>query len=190
MKICNHQLRSNNQLKHYAVDERGVRVREDCTFCSLDNAPPRPAESYTHFFLDCDHSMNILRPVATKFNIPLPNLSTKGELVLYYFPWKGYWDELRINIFFAIFKYYLLMCRTRKMLPNSIHFETDLRTEWKNIVMTNPTNKNLLPLWTGRELTETETLELLEDVKGKTDKGKLFKYSNKNNHCLKNKCPQ
>ena len=50
--------------------------------------------------------------------------------------------------------------------------------------MTNPTNsgltKNLLPLWTGHELSESETLELLEEVEGKTDKGKLFNYSNKN----------
>ena len=112
LKICNHQLRLNNQLKHYAVDERGVRVREDCTFWGLGKAPPRSAESYTHFFLECDHSMNTLRPVATKFNIPLPNLTTKGELVLYYFPWEGYWDELCINIFFAIFKYYLLRMLT------------------------------------------------------------------------------
>ena len=50
--------------------------------------------------------------------------------------------------------------------------------------MTNPTNtgltKNLLPLWIGHELSESETLELLEEVEGKTDKGKLFNYSNKN----------
>ena len=50
--------------------------------------------------------------------------------------------------------------------------------------MTNPTNtgltKNLLPLWTGHELSESETLELLEEVEGKTDKGKLFNYSSKN----------
>ena len=49
--------------------------------------------------------------------------------------------------------------------------------------MTNPTNKglteNILPLVTGYELTETETLELLEEVEGKTDKGKMFNYSNK-----------
>ena len=45
--------------------------------------------------------------------------------------------------------------------------------------------KNLLPLWTGRELTETETLELLEEVKGKTDKAKMFNYSNKNTIVLK-----
>ena len=57
--------------------------------------------------------------------------------------------------------------------------------------MTNPTNRNLidnlLPLWTGRELTKMETLELLEEVEGKTDKGKLFKLSNKNTVVLKTK---
>ena len=75
------------------------------------------------------------------------------------------------------------MCRTRKKLPTATHFETTLKYECKNIIMTNPTNKNLtdnlLPLWTGRELTKMETLELLEEVEGKTDKGKLFKYSKK-----------
>ena len=44
--------------------------------------------------------------------------------------------------------------------------------------MTTPTNKgltfNLLPLVTGRDLSKAETLELLEEVEGKTDKGKLF----------------
>ena len=57
--------------------------------------------------------------------------------------------------------------------------------------MTNPTNsdltKNLLPLWTGRELTRTETLELLQEVEGKNDKGRIFKYSNKNSLLLKTK---
>ena len=45
--------------------------------------------------------------------------------------------------------------------------------------------KNLFPLWTGNELSDTETLELLEEVEGKTDKGKLFHYSNKNTIVIK-----
>ena len=49
--------------------------------------------------------------------------------------------------------------------------------------MTTPTKKgltdNLLPLWTGRELSESETLDLLEEVEGKTDKGKLFNFLTK-----------
>ena len=55
--------------------------------------------------------------------------------------------------------------------------------------MTTPTNKgltkNLLPLWINHELSKNETLELLEEVEGKTDKGKLFNYSNKNTIILK-----
>ena len=55
--------------------------------------------------------------------------------------------------------------------------------------MTNPTNsgltKNLLPLWTGHEMSESETLEILEEIEGKSDKGKIFDYSNKNTIILK-----
>ena len=83
------------------------------------------------------------------------------------------------------------MCRTRKQLPTSFHFESTLKYECKNIIMTNPTNsdltKNLLPLWTGRELTRMETLELLQEVEGKTDRGRMFKYSNRNTLLLKTK---
>ena len=107
----------------------------------------------------------------------------------YYWPWIGKWEELRFNIFYAIFKHYLLNCRTRKILPSAPHFENVLKIECTNIIMTTPTNRgltdNLLPLWTRRELSEAETLELLEEVEGKTDKGKLFNYSNKNTIVLK-----
>ena len=55
--------------------------------------------------------------------------------------------------------------------------------------MTNPTNsgltKNLLPLWTGHEMSESETLKILEEIEGKSDKGKIFDYSNKNTIILK-----
>ena len=56
----------------------------------------------------------------------------------------------------------------------------------------NPMNsgltENLLPLWTGRELTETETLELLEEVEAKTNKAKMFNYSKKKHSKSKNFC--
>jgi hypothetical protein len=184
LKICNHQLKLNAQLRHFATDEQGIRVKPECTFCTISDEENIEKETYKHFFLECKHSKTTLEPTARKYNIPTPNVSTKGELILYYFPWEGKWDETRLNIFYAIFKFYLLSCRRRKILPTSQHFETTLKYECRNIVMTNPTNsgltKNLLPLWTGHELSESETLELLEEVEGKTDKGKLFNYSNKN----------
>ena len=191
LKICNHQLKLNSQLKHFAVDESGVRIKPECTFCVIAQTTPLEPESYKHFFLECPHSLAALRPIATKYKIPLPNLVTKGELVLYYFPWDTYWDEIRINVFFAIYKYFLISCRARKKLPTTTNFEMTLRYECKYIIMTNPTNENLtsnlLPLWTGKELTRIETLELLEEVEGRTEKGKLFRLSNKNTVVLKTK---
>ena len=96
---------------------------------------------------------------------------------------------MRTNIFFAIYKLFLTTCRTRKILPNSNHFEAVLKFECKNIILTNPANKelvkNLLPLWTERELSATETLELIEEVEGHTDEGKLFLKSNKNTIVVK-----
>jgi hypothetical protein len=191
LKICNHQLKLNNQLKHFAVDESGIRIKPECTFCVIAQTTPTEPESYKHFFLECTHSLAALQPIAAKYKIPIPNLITKGELVLYYFPWDSYWDEIRINVFFAIYKYFLISCRARKKLPTPTNFEMTLRYECKYIIMTNPTNKNLtnnlLPLWTGKELTRMETLELLEEVEGRTEKGKLFKLSNKNTVVLKTK---
>ena len=96
------------------MDEAGVRIKPDCTFCSLSQTESPPPESYSYLFFECEHSIQSLRPIAKKYNIPIPNMRTKGELILYFFPWEGYWDELRINIFYAIYKYYILMCRTMK----------------------------------------------------------------------------
>ena len=52
LEISNHQLKLNNQLKHYAVDEAVVRVKPECTICILGQSEPVPPESYTHFFLE------------------------------------------------------------------------------------------------------------------------------------------
>ena len=112
-----------------------------------------------------------------------------GESILYYHLQPGHWDEIRTNIFLSIYKLYITNCRTRKILPNSTHFEAVLKYESKNIILTNPTNKdpvkNLLPLWTEHDLSPIETLELIEEVEGHTDKGKLFLKSNKNTIVIK-----
>ena len=117
-KISNHQLKLNNQLKHSAVDEAALRIKPECTFCIIGQTLPISLESYTHFFLECKHSLQALTPVAEEYNIP--NLTTIDELVMYFFPWEGYCDEIRINIFYAIYKYFLLMCRTRKIFKTSL----------------------------------------------------------------------
>ena len=129
LKICNHQLKLNSQLKHFARDENGDRVKPDCTFCTLSQEENIEEESYRHFFLECKNSRNTFITVSNKYNIPIPNTNSKGELILYYFPWEDIWDELRINVYYAIYKYYLLSCRTRKILPTPEHFEITLKFE-------------------------------------------------------------
>ena len=108
LKISNHNLKLNSQLKHYARDENGRRVQPGCTFCTISGEQTIEEEGYKHFFLNCAHNKHTLEPIAQKYNIPIPNRETKGELILYFWPWQGKWEELRINIFYAIFKYYLL----------------------------------------------------------------------------------
>ena len=120
LKICNHNLKLNNQLKHYALDDRGVRVKPECTFCRISDPNMDTKERYRHFFLDCMHSRGALDLVATKYNIPLPDTTTFGESILYYHLQPGYWDEMRTNIFLAIYKLFLTSCRTRKILLESI----------------------------------------------------------------------
>ena len=52
LKICNHNLKLNNQIKHYALDDRGVRVKPECTFCKITEPHTDTKETYRHFFLD------------------------------------------------------------------------------------------------------------------------------------------
>jgi len=96
LKIANHNIKLNSQRKHFARDERGERIKPDCTFCPLSEEEILPEESYKHFFLLCRHTKNAIDTIATKYNIPIPNRETKGELILYYWPWIGKWEELRI----------------------------------------------------------------------------------------------
>ena len=46
---------------------------------------------------------------------------------------------------------------------------------------------NLLQIWTLREVTQEETIELLEESKGDNDKGRIFYYGNKRQMILNTK---
>ena len=51
------------------------------------------------------------------------------------------------------------------------------------IAKSNPSNndliKNIIPLWTGREISTSDTVELLEEYEGNNGKGKIFMDVNK-----------
>jgi hypothetical protein len=40
LKISNHQLKLNIQVKHFAVDEAGMRIKPECTFCIIGQTLP------------------------------------------------------------------------------------------------------------------------------------------------------
>jgi hypothetical protein len=127
LQIINHKLKLNVHLKHFARDENNQRISGDCTFCRINNIVNPSEESFNHLFLECASSINALTPMANKFNIPLPDLEEKGEKVLYYF----YWTEMRTNMFYIIYKYYINNCRLRKTIPTSQQFERTVRYETK-----------------------------------------------------------
>lgn len=194
LKMVNNNYKLNNQLKHFLKDENDQLISGKCTFCTIKNTAIHTEESIKHLFLECESSIAALRPVADKYSIPIPNLQTDGELLLYFYPKQGKWDELRINTFYMLYKYHIHLCRVRKQLPTATNFEFTLKNETKKIVMTNPTNndlvENLLPLWTGHELTEDETVELLEECEGDNFKGRIFMNSNKKTVILNTKVHQ
>ena len=117
LQIINHKLKLNDQLKHFARDENNQPFSGDCTFCKINNIAEPSEESYKHLFLECASSMTALKPTANKFNIPLPDMEEEGEKVLYFFIQNVKWSELRTNIFYTIYKYYINNCRLRKILP-------------------------------------------------------------------------
>ena len=101
LKICNHHLKLNSQLKHFARDENGDRVKPECTFCTLSQEENPDEESYRHFFLECKHSRNTFIPVSNKYNIPIPNTISKGELILYFFS-PGMVSGMKLELIFTM----------------------------------------------------------------------------------------
>jgi hypothetical protein len=88
------------------------------------------------------------------FKIPLPNTNKKGELLLYFFPWKDKWEFIRINVFYMLYKYYITSCKYQNKLPTFNGIEHFIRSEVKLMIITNQNNKdllyNIIPLWTGK----------------------------------------
>ena len=64
-----------------------------------------------------------------------------------------------------------------------MQLESTVKFETKKILLANPTVAglidNLLPIWMGREMGESETLEILEECEGENNKGRIFMNANK-----------
>ena len=53
------------------------------------------------------------------------------------------WDEERVNLFLIIYRFYIFKCRLRIATPTEEGFERELKVEVKNIIISNPGNKEL-----------------------------------------------
>ena len=58
-----------------------------------------------------------------------------------------------------------------------------VKNETRKIAATNPSNtdlvENMLPFWTGNEITREETLEIFQEHEGNEGKGRIFMDINK-----------
>ena len=81
-----------NQLKYFARDANNQLLSGNCTFCTLNNIYDLSEESYLHLFLECISSISALAPIATKYNIELPDMEEEGEKVLYLNMHDGKWN--------------------------------------------------------------------------------------------------
>ena len=64
--------------------------------------------------MECASSIGALAPVATKYNIALPDPDEEGEKLIYFSMMEERWSEMRTNTLFLIYKAYINACRLRK----------------------------------------------------------------------------
>ena len=121
----------------------------------------------------------------------MPDAVEKGERIIYFWPTQDRWGEIRLNTFFLIYKAYINACRLRKELPNQDLLDRYIKNETRKIAATNPCNKdmveNMLPFWTGNEITREETIEILQEYEGNEGKGRILMDVNKRSMIINTK---
>ena len=145
------------------------------TFCKLNGLENPSEESYKHILnLECTASRSALDPIANKNNIKIPDGENEGEKIIYFFPQEGKWNEIWTNIFYLIYKAYINATRLRKAIPNHEAFDKYVKNETIKIAKANPSNndliENMIPLWTGREISASDIVKLLEEYEGNDGK--------------------
>ena len=161
----NNRYKYNEQLSKYKKNSDGVLVSNKCTFCKLTNPDTDQVESREHLYLTCENSNKVLQETAEALGIVINNIDSKGFEVLIYKIKENKWEELRENLFFTIYKFYIFKCRAGERLPNTNQFKNDLQNEISMMIRCNAQskiiNEKLLPLWGGHEI----TLEVAESLR-------------------------
>ena len=160
----NNRYKYNEQLAKYKKNSDGTLVSNKCTFCSLINTNTPEVESREHLYLKCIHSNKVLVETADAIGIELGNINTKGYEILIHRIKDNKWEELRENIYFTLYKFYIFKCRAGERLPSTEQFRKNLQQDIMMIIRCNSQSKiitdHLLPLWGGHEI----SLELVETI--------------------------
>ena len=189
----NNRYKYNEQLSKYKKNSDGILVSNKCTFCSIVNQDTTEVESREHLYLTCINSNKVLLETSVSMGIDIGNINTKGYEILIHRIKENKWEELRENIFFTLFKFYIFKCRAGERLPNTAQFKKNLQQEILMIIRCNSQSKiiteHLLPLWGGHEIslelvetlrtTDEEVSEILNDAGKKT---LIFKKKLRNNY--------
>ena len=61
-----------------------------------------------------------MEEAARDYRIEISNLNDKGYEIVIYRQKENVWEELRENIFFLNYKYFVSKCRAEKKIPNVI----------------------------------------------------------------------
>ena len=124
-KFFNNTLSLNYRLAHF-VQGRA----QDCTFCRIAKVHPVPAETFDHFFFDCEFNARI-RSIFENTLLPELGLAQITEKKNF-----GSWDNS--NIFFAlvakVFLYSMWQFKLQKRLPMIHSFEMEFLGNLTKIV--------------------------------------------------------
>ena len=118
----NNRYKYNEQLSKYKKNSDGTLVSNKCTFCSIVNRDTTEVESREHLYLTCTHSNKVLVETSVSIGIDIGNTNSKGYEILIHRIKENKWEELRENIYFTLFKFYIFKCRAGERLPSTEQF--------------------------------------------------------------------
>ena len=184
----NNRLRYNLQLSKYVKNEDGSKYDDKCTTCKLARIINPPRESSTHLYIECFKAKEILSHIKETFKIKDP---VDTEEIIFFSNHTDGWERLKRNIVFLDFKIYLNRCRRANILPTKESAVLAIQRTLLMVFKTNPSDNNLidglLPLITGKGITNDQAEQILFRANTNPDISKILFESQRRNIFLSTK---
>ena len=115
LKIINHNLRLNDQAKHWIKNTRTKEENGRCTSLTRTRTSGNyEQETYKHFFLECNTTVAIINYATKTFKVSKPNLKINGELIIYNFNQKNKTVFIKLKICQETTNYQLIIICNKK----------------------------------------------------------------------------